>query len=90
MTYRIKASSCQDSLGCSLYTSPIPMQIPHDIAAIQLGEHLRYLIDLRSGETETIIPGRGRLAAVCARPWGREEVSIDEVPEDGDESEARN
>lgn len=45
-TYRFKSSSSQDPLCRRGSATTIALQIPHDVASAQLGEHLRDLLDL--------------------------------------------
>lgn len=46
VTYRFKSSSSQDPLCRRGGTTTIALEIPHDVASAQLGEHLRDLLDL--------------------------------------------
>lgn len=52
-TYSIQPTSRQDALRSRRNAAPIPLQIPHDIPAIQLRKHLRDLLDLRRVDNET-------------------------------------
>lgn len=90
-TYSIQPATTQNSLRGRLYTPPIPLQIPHDIPAAQLREHARHSVDLRGREAVPLLAdprrrGCGRGGGGCAGGRG-EEVSVQQVPEDGDDGE---
>ena len=45
-THHFQPSPTQYPLRSRRNTTPIPLQIPHNISSVQLWEHLRYLLDL--------------------------------------------
>ena len=57
VTYRIQPLPRQDSFRRSLHAPSIPMQVPHNVSAIQLRKHLGYLVDLRRSKPEAVVSG---------------------------------
>lgn len=82
-TYNIQPSAGQDSLRRSRYTTPIPLQIPHNFPTAKLGKHGLDQVDLCGVGPAAMVQTAGRLLSPTR---GREkEVAESEEEEDEDE-----
>lgn len=82
-TYIIQPPSRQNSLCRSGHTTPIPLQIPHDLPPTQLGKHLCNLLNVRRIDPWTGATGQSSTGVSIPTIAGtREEPSDDEEGDD--------
>lgn len=46
-THMVQTSTSEDTLSSRRNAATISLQIPHDVSSVELGKHLRNLLDLR-------------------------------------------